>query len=467
MTKDTLSGIDSDKIVKNTGSIDLVGKEKNDSIFSPEVTDPSRRTMLKAAMGTMVGGVAAMLLSPGISRATDVVSNAAQEGNPYATKDNPYATKDNPLATKYNPYATGTDYSKIPQRLHKYPASDKAKKIVQNSLSIDTLFSGTWPEQWSSPEAPEFHDEMDRCIAGGMKIMAVCPSADALNTSSAVAMKAMQFYLKKINERPDKYKIIRTTKDIDDAIKEKKLGLYFTHQGTGHFEGDVDNVSIWRQLGYGYCLLAYNQRNPVGDGCFVKENGGLTAYGKTLIDAYNRYGMLVDVSHTGERTSLDAVERSSQPVISSHSVAMAIANYPRSLYDSVIKAIAKSGGVCSINMVGAFVDTSNPDIVTTDMLFKHVDYMANLVGIDHVGFGSDYIPDITFTADGMKTPTGQEIFPDGGYTTKTAYKGFPTPSSYQILPALLDKMLEKGYSEKDCQKFIGGNMYRVMKQVWI
>ncbi|WP_419658298.1 membrane dipeptidase, M19 [Desulfosarcina variabilis str. Montpellier] len=466
MTKDTLPGIDSDKIVKNTGSIDLVGKEKNDSIFSPEVTDLSRRTMLKAVMGTMVGGAAAMLLSPGISRAADVVPNAAQGRNPYATKDNPYATKDNPRATQYNPYATGTDYSKIPQRLHKYPSSNKAKKIVHDSITIDTLFSGTWPEQWSTPEAPEFHDEMDRCIAGGMKIMAVCPSADALNTSSAVAMKALQFYLKKINERPDKYKIVRTTKDIDDAIKEKKLGLYFTHQGTGLFEGDVDNVAIWRQLGYGYCLLAYNQRNPVGDGCFVKENGGLTAYGKTLIDAYNHYGMLVDVSHTGERTSLDAIERSSQPVISSHAVAMAIANYPRSLYDSVIKAIAKSGGVCSINMVGAFVDTSNPDIVTTDMLFRHIDYMANLVGIDHVGFGSDYIPDITFTADGMKTPAGQEIFPDGGYTTKTAYKGFPTPSSYQILPALLDKMLSKGYTEEDCQKFIGGNMYRVMKQVW-
>lgn len=105
------------------------------------------------------------------------------------------------------------------------------------------------------------------------------------------------------------------------------MGLYFTHQGTGHYEGDPDNVAIWRQLGYGYCLLAYNQRNPVGDGCFVKENGPLTAYGKTVIDAYNRYGMIVDVSHTGERTALDAIERSRQPVMSTHSVAMAIAKY--------------------------------------------------------------------------------------------------------------------------------------------
>ncbi|MEE4143215.1 MAG: hypothetical protein V2I26_00315, partial [Halieaceae bacterium] len=118
------------------------------------------------------------------TKSTAKANPYATKDNPYATKDNPFATKDNPIATQYNPYATGTDYSKIPQRLHKYPASDRAKKIVQDSLSIDTLFSGTWPEQWSSPEAIEFHDEMDRCIAGGMKIMAVCPSADALNISS-------------------------------------------------------------------------------------------------------------------------------------------------------------------------------------------------------------------------------------------------------------------------------------------
>ena len=297
--------------------------------------------------------------------------------------------------------------------------------------------------------------------------MAACPSADALNTSAAAAMKALLFYLKKINERPDTYKIIRTTNDIDDAIKEKKLAIYCTHQGTVLIEGHADNVALWRQLGYGYCLLAYNQRNPVGDGCFVKENGPLTAYGKTLIDAYNRYGMLVDVSHTGERTALDAIERSSQPVISSHSVAMAIAKYPRSLNDSVIKAIAKSGGVCSINTVGAVVDTPNPDIVTTDMLFRHIDYMVNPVGIDHVGYGSDFIPDITYTADGMQTPAGQEIFPDGGYTGKVGKNGFPTPAPYQIIASLVDKMLSNGYSEKDCSKFPGGNMYRVMKQVWV
>ncbi|PQP35604.1 hypothetical protein C6A37_01750 [Desulfobacteraceae bacterium SEEP-SAG9] len=374
--------------------------------------------------------------------------------------------KDTNTGAKVIPEFEMKDYTKIPQRSHQYPALERANKIVHNSMSIDTLFSGVWPSQWASPEAPEFHDEMDRCKAAGFKVLAACPTVDSLDASVEAIIKGAEFYLKKMNERPDNYMLVRTTKDIDEAVKQNKLGIYFTHQGTQIFGGDVDRVGFWREMGFGYCLLAYNQRNSVGDGCFESENRGLTDFGKTLIDSYNRYGMLVDVSHTGERTSLDAIERSSQPVISSHSGAMAVAKYQRSLTDQVIKAIAKSGGVCSINMVGAFIDTSNPDIVTTDMVFRHIDYMVNLVGIDHVGFGSDYIPNVNFTASVIQTPMGQSVFPDGGYTTKVGAKGFPTPAPYQIVAALVDKMLEKGYSEEDFGKFLGGNMYRVFNQVW-
>ena len=94
----------------------------------------------------------------------------------------------------------------------------------------------------------------------------------------------------------------------------------------------------------------------------------------------------------------------------------------------MIKAVAASGGVCCINMVGAFVDLSNPDIVTTDMLFRHIDYMAELVGIDHVGFGSDFIPHITWTAEAIQQPMGQVVFPNGGYSAKMGAKGVPTPA---------------------------------------
>ena len=358
------------------------------------------------------------------------------------------------------------DYSGIPQRHHVYESSERAKALVHKSITMDSLFSATWPTQWSSEEAPEFHDEMDRCVAAGFKVLAICPSADSMDSSMEGIMKALLFYLKKISERPDKYKIVRTTQDIDEAIRDKKLGLYFTHQGSAPFSGNPEFVALWRQLGYGYCLLVYNGHSSVGDGCFVKDDKGLSDYGKQLIDAYNRYGMIVDVSHTGERTALDAIERSSDPVISSHSGAKAVADYPRGLTDAVIKAVAGSGGVCSINCVGGFMDRSNPDIVSREALFRHIDYMANLVGIDHVGFASDYIPTADFTATVLQTPAGAALFPDGGYSTAMGAKGVPTPAPYQIIAALVDLMLDKGYSEEDCGKFLGGNLYRVMGQVW-
>jgi len=359
-----------------------------------------------------------------------------------------------------------TDYMHTEQRRHHYPSSERARQIVHEAMAIDTLFSGTWPDQWSSPSAPEFHDEMERCIDAGFKVLGACPSADGGGASLPDIVKGVQFYLKKINERPDRYQLVRTAADIDRAVADGKLGIYFTHQGTSLFEGDPDRVAFWRQLGYGYCLLAYNGRNQYGDGCFEPDNGNLTTVGKLLIEGYNRHGMIVDVSHTGERTALGAIEHSTDPVISSHSVALAIADYPRSLSDAVIGAIATSGGVCSINMVGAFVDMSNPDLVTTDMVFRHVDYMAELVGIDHVGFGSDYIPDITWTARAIQRPMGQVVFPDGGYAASMGAKGVPTPAPYQIVAALVDTMLEHGYTTEHCAKFLGGNIYRVFQQVW-
>lgn len=171
------------------------------------------------------------------------------------------------------------DYSSIPQRMHVYPASDRAKKTVQNAIPMDSLLSGVWPSQWSSAEAPELHAEMDHCQAAGFKVLACFPSADSMDSSIKGVGQAQMFYLNKLSEQPGKYKIVRNAQDIDVAIKEKKLGWLFTHQGTALFGGEVDMVGLWKQLGYGHCLLAYNQRNAVGDGCFERDNGGLTAFG--------------------------------------------------------------------------------------------------------------------------------------------------------------------------------------------
>jgi hypothetical protein len=106
-------------------------------------------------------------------------------------------------------------YYKTPQRLHDYGGSDKAKEIVRKSIAIDTLFSGVVPIQWSTPQAPEFHDEMDKVKAAGFKAIAGCTTADALGASFIETMKALELYLAKIHERPDKYQLVRTAADID------------------------------------------------------------------------------------------------------------------------------------------------------------------------------------------------------------------------------------------------------------
>jgi len=92
---------------------------------------------------------------------------------------------------------------------------------------------------------------MDRCKAAGFKVLAVCPSADSTDATTLGIVKALEFYLKKLNEKPDRYKIVRTVRDIDEAVKEKKLGIFFSHQGAARFGGDLDRVVLFRQLGYG------------------------------------------------------------------------------------------------------------------------------------------------------------------------------------------------------------------------
>jgi len=178
---------------------------------------------------------------------------------------------------------------------------------------------------------------------------------------------------------------------------------------------------------------------------------------------------VVDVNHTGNRTALDACEVSTKPVIFSHSGAKGVFASFRNMSDELIKAIAKTGGVCSIFGTGAYVDPTNPSVVGPKILFKHLDYMAQLHGnANHVGYGSDWIPDMNKTMELVMSKAGS--YPDMGMpkgTTKKAIEMYgPTANPARILPALVDQMLDYGYTEKDIHKILGGNIMRVFDEVW-
>ena len=358
-------------------------------------------------------------------------------------------------------------FEESPTYLATYKSSDRAKKICKDAIIIDTLYSAVYPLQWKNDD--QFEPVMAECKAAGMNILGICSSADVAGSDPKAVFGAARFYYKKIYANQDKYMLVRSTDDIRKAVKEGKLGIYLTHQGTNQFQGDVDNVPLMKAMGFGYCLLVYNNKNAVGGGIADKEDIGLTEYGRKLIQAYNRYGMVVDVNHTGNKTALDACEVSTKPVIFSHSGAKGVFPSFRNMTDELIKAVAKTGGTCHIFGTGAYVDPTNPPVVGPEILFKHMDYMVQLHGnTDHVGFGSDYIPDMNKTMELIMSKAN--AYPDMGMkpgTTKKAIEMYgPTANPARILPAFVDQMLDHGYSEKDIHKILGGNIMRVFDECW-
>jgi len=417
-------------------------------INEPEVESQSRRNFLRTSAYATAGTVA-MGLSAGNGTAQAAAGKAAA----------------GTAAAGLN-LITPT-FEESPTYLATYESSDRAKKICQDAIIIDTLYSAVYPLQWKNDE--QFDPVMDECKATGMNILGICSSADVNAADPKAVFGAARFYYDKIFSHPDKYMLVRSTDDIRKAVKEGKLGIYLTHQGTNLFQGDVKNVALMKAMGFGYCLLVYNNKNAVGCGIADKEDTGLTEYGRTLVQAYNRYGMVVDVNHTGNRTALDACEVSAKPVIFSHSGAKGVFPSFRNMTDELIKAIAQTGGTCHIFGTGAYIDPTNPEVVGPEILFKHLDYMVQLHGkADHVGYGSDYIPDMNKT---MKLVMSKaSAYPDMGMkpgTTKKAVEMYgPTANPARILPALVDQMLDHGYQEQDIHKILGGNIMRVFDACW-
>ena len=359
-------------------------------------------------------------------------------------------------------------FEESPTYLATYESSDLAQQICRDALVMDTLFSAVYPLQWKNDD--QFEPVMEDMVATGFDVLAVCTGADAAGSDPTSVLNAARFYARKVYANPRKYQFVRTAREIREARAAGRLAIFLTHQGTNVLQGDVDNVALLKALGYGYCLLVYNVANAVGGGCADEIDRGLTAYGRKVVGAFNTYGMIVDVTHTGDRTALDACEVSTKPVILSHSGAKGVCNTFRNTTDELISAIAASGGVCSMFGTGAYIDPTNPPVVGPEIIFEHMDYMCQLHGsADHVGYGSDWIPDMNATMGLILANAG--TYPDGGGmtpgTTRRAIEMYgPTANPARILPALVDQFLEHGYAESDIHKILGGNMMRVFEEVW-
>lgn len=260
----------------------------------------------------------------------------------------------------------------------------------------------------------------------------------------------------------DELRLATSTADIRTAKRDGKLAVVLHFQGTCPFEYDPDLVEVYHRLGVRVVQLAYNVRSPAADGCEEPGNAGLSRFGRQLVAELNRAGIVVDVSHTGHASSMDAAEASTAPCIASHSNAAAVHPSRRNLQDDLIKAIAGGGGVIGVNGFPAFVaDTTTP---TLDQYIDHMAYIAELVGPDHVAIGLDYT--------GRNPPMAEyEQLIAAGHWSRESYP--PPPWHYPSgledasgLPNLTQRLLQRGFSGQDVRGILGENWLRVFDAVW-
>jgi len=267
-------------------------------------------------------------------------------------------------------------------------------------------------------------------------------------------------YYRLFEERPDWIMQVRTVEDIHKAKARGCAGMVFGFQDTNALGGNLRMLAVYHALGVKIIQLTYNDENAVGCGCMAPADKGLTPFGRDVVAEMNRLGMLVDLSHCGHQTTMDAIEASKGAVAFTHANPLALAKSPRNKPDEAFKALAAKGGVAGVVRLPAWL-THRGQAGLEDYL-KAVDYLVELIGVDHVGLGTDFMEELPAE---IMTASLKGISPENlqKYYSSTIVEGFESPAEF---PAVTAGLLSRGYSHGDVKKIIGGNWLRLFEKVW-
>ena len=309
-------------------------------------------------------------------------------------------------------------------------------------------------------------DHFNWWIDGGATVMGL--SATGANFNEETTIKIISWANEQIQTRPE-LMLVRTTEDFRTAKREGKLGIFFHFQGPSPLQYDLDRLWFYKGLGVGLMQIAYNTRNPYANGITERVDGGLSLLGQKLVKACNEARMIVDVSHTAQKSALDAIEASSEPVVLSHGNAYGKIDNKRNVSDELLKAVAANGGFAGAVAYPSFVSKNKRP--SMDDMVGMIDYMVDLMGIDHVSLGLDF----DSTTYGVQPLENVEkvykmLVASGAWDPKA----YPAPPYYypegMELPNkiynLTGALMAKGYKEEDVAKIWGGNWMRVTEKVW-
>lgn len=248
-----------------------------------------------------------------------------------------------------------------------------------------------------------------------------------------------------------------STDDIEAAKAAGQLAVLMHFSGTRCLDRNLNLIEVFYSLGVRHNLLVFNITNSAGGGCADAVDGGLTRFGRRVIEEMERVGMIVDLSHTGSRTAHDALDAATRPVIFSHSNCSALQPHYRNISDDLIRACAATGGMIGISCASNYLGVQK---ASGDAIATHIDHVVQLVGIDHAGLGLDIVFDeaalnASFRASPDEWPEVQN----------PGWQGYNYISPAQSVD-VTRSLVRRGYSTADVQKVLGLNWLRVARDTW-
>ncbi len=249
--------------------------------------------------------------------------------------------------------------------------------------------------------------------------------------------------------------------DLVRAKREGKCAVIMGLQNAEHFFQRSD-VKMFYDIGQRCAQLTYNSQNRIGSGSTERVDGGISDFGADIIAAMNEVGMLIDVSHSGDRTTLDAIAISPKPIAITHSNCRALVDHPRVKTDEAIRALAAKGGVMGITGVRNFVTPKDPTTIAN--VVDHIDHVVKLVGIDHVGIGTDAdLNGYDDTSPAMQTRLRAAYKESYAFREKIDVDGFDHPKK---MFDLTEELIRRRYSDANIKAVLGGNFQRLLAATW-
>jgi membrane dipeptidase len=336
--------------------------------------------------------------------------------------------------------------------------------------SVRTIGSGSAPSSRLALDAmgeirtTHSMEIIDQVIDSGTRMVTVTLTDPKVFGEAALdtALDDLAGYDRHIREHPDRLLKATSVADIDRAIAEDRIALFYLLQNSTPVHKDLERVNLLYNLGLRSLQLTYNYGNYVGSGCREAGNYGLTVFGHELIERMNEIGMLIDTSHANMATMAEAITASSRPTIISHTACQSVWEHVRNTTDDNLRLLAEHGGLVGICQIRPFLTNDLGDD-NVRHYFDHIDHAVNVAGIEHVCIGSDRDHRVI---ENTPEELAELLAEEGAQLSAADWPLYmPVMNGPRRMEVVGAGLAERGYSDDDIDKIMSGNLYRLYADV--